>query len=156
MMARTSPLAATPCPQLCGCGRRAGWNWPRCCCRRGLCAPRSGARPPTALWFRQVPRATGAGGRQAGRWRVEARSRTVWWGASSAKGPTALPWASLRPLQTFLPRAGDSKLYLWTPEGASCVHIPLPGFRAAGLTWHPGGESLVLTARDAFCCAFFG
>lgn len=51
---------------------------------------------------------------------------------------------------------GDSKLYLWTPEGASCVHIPLPGFRAAGLAWHPGGESLVLTARDAFCCAFFG
>jgi WD40 repeat protein len=50
---------------------------------------------------------------------------------------------------------GDSKLYLWTPDGASCVHIPLPGFRASGLCWHPDGGSLVLTSRDEFCCAYF-
>ena len=49
---------------------------------------------------------------------------------------------------------GDAKLYLWTPDGASCVHIPLPGFRASGATWHPDGESLVLTSRDGFCCAY--
>jgi WD40 repeat protein len=50
---------------------------------------------------------------------------------------------------------GDSKLYLWSPDGASCVHVPLPGFRASGLCWHPDGESLVLTSRDEFCCAYF-
>ena len=50
---------------------------------------------------------------------------------------------------------GSSKLYLWTPDGASCVHIPLPGFRASGLCWHPAGTSLVLTSRDDFCCAYF-
>ena len=50
---------------------------------------------------------------------------------------------------------GDSKLYLWTPDGASCVHIPLPGFRASGLCWHPDGASLVLTSRNEFCCAYF-
>ena len=51
---------------------------------------------------------------------------------------------------------GEPKLFLWTPDGASCVHIPLPGFRASGLVWHSEGSSLVLTARDAFCCAYFG
>lgn len=50
---------------------------------------------------------------------------------------------------------GGAKLYLWTPDGASCVHIPLPGFRASGCAWHPDGGSLVLTSRDAFCCAYF-
>ena len=49
---------------------------------------------------------------------------------------------------------GDSKLYLWTPEGASCVHIPLPGFRASGLAWHPDGTSLLLSSRSHFCCAY--
>jgi WD40 repeat protein len=50
---------------------------------------------------------------------------------------------------------GDSKLFLWTPEGASCVHIPLPGFRATGLCWHPDGSSIVLTSREEFCCSYF-
>lgn len=50
---------------------------------------------------------------------------------------------------------GDSKLYLWTPDGASCVHIPLPGFRATGLCWHPDGSSIVLTSREEFCCSYF-
>ena len=49
---------------------------------------------------------------------------------------------------------GEAKLYLWTPDGASCVHIPLPGFRASGAAWHPDGTSLVLTGRDSFCVAF--
>lgn len=49
---------------------------------------------------------------------------------------------------------GSSKIYLWTPEGASCVHIPLPGFRAGGLRWHPAGTSLVLSDKDAICCAY--
>lgn len=49
---------------------------------------------------------------------------------------------------------GGSKLYLWSPEGASCVHIPLPGFRAAALQWHADGTSMVLSGRDSFCVAY--
>lgn len=50
--------------------------------------------------------------------------------------------------------SGGSKVYLWTPEGASVVHIPLPGFRASFLRWHPAGASLLLSDRDAACCAY--
>ena len=46
------------------------------------------------------------------------------------------------------------KLYLWTPDGASCVHIPLPDFRAGGVCWHPDGKSLVLSSKSSFCCAW--
>eukprot|EP00887_Chlorella_sp_A99_P007526 scaffold2.g7526.t1 len=49
---------------------------------------------------------------------------------------------------------GSSKLYLWTPDGASCVHIPLPGFRAAGVRWHPSGKALLLTNKSSFACAY--
>lgn len=89
------------------------------------------------------------------------RGYRAWLGRSS-KAEASAAWTAMHVGEQSAgsspchPCAGDSKLYLWTPEGASCVHIPLPGFRAAGLAWHPGGESLVLTARDAFCCAFFG
>ena len=50
---------------------------------------------------------------------------------------------------------GTSKLYLWTPEGASCVHIPLQGFRAHAMEWHPDGTSIVLSGRESFCMAYF-
>lgn len=49
---------------------------------------------------------------------------------------------------------GATKLYMWTPDGASCVHIPLPGFRAAAMQWHPEGKSLLLGNKTSFCCAY--
>ena len=51
---------------------------------------------------------------------------------------------------------GSTKVYLWAPEGASVVHIPLPSFRASALCWHPAGASLLLSDRDAACCAYLG
>lgn len=48
----------------------------------------------------------------------------------------------------------SDKVFLWAPGGASCVHVPLPGFSASKLTWHPSGQSFALASKDAFCCAF--
>lgn len=48
---------------------------------------------------------------------------------------------------------GGSCLYLWTPRGASCVHLPLPGFRACGAAFSSIG-TLLLTGRDRYCCAY--
>lgn len=49
---------------------------------------------------------------------------------------------------------GSTRIYLWSPEGASCVHVPLPSFQAHDVAWNPGGGSFVLTDKDIFCCAF--
>ncbi|KAI8472330.1 MAG: WD40-repeat-containing domain protein [Monoraphidium minutum] len=51
---------------------------------------------------------------------------------------------------------GGGRLYLWSPSGASVVHIPLPGFQACGVAWAQGGGALVLSDRDAFCCGYVG
>lgn len=50
--------------------------------------------------------------------------------------------------------AGASKVYLWTPGGASIVHVPLAHFHAHALTWSPRGSGFALTDKDAFCCAY--
>jgi hypothetical protein len=50
--------------------------------------------------------------------------------------------------------AGGGKIYLWTPAGASIVHVPLKNFASKGLAWNPRGASLCLTDTDAFCCAY--
>lgn len=49
---------------------------------------------------------------------------------------------------------GSSIIYLWSPDGASCVHVPLSGFEACTSVWSPDGCRLVLSDRDAFCCAY--
>lgn len=50
---------------------------------------------------------------------------------------------------------GSSKIFMWSPAGASCIHLPMPGFTARSLTWSPDGSSLVLADRDQFCVAYF-
>jgi WD40 repeat protein len=49
---------------------------------------------------------------------------------------------------------GTSQLYMWTPAGACCVHIPLPQFVVSEIKWNPDGTSLVLKDKEAFCCTF--
>lgn len=49
---------------------------------------------------------------------------------------------------------GTGRVYLWSPAGASVVHIPLRGFAAQQLQWSPEGDALVLCDREAFCCAY--
>jgi WD40 repeat protein len=48
----------------------------------------------------------------------------------------------------------STRVFLWSPDGASCIHVPLPSFQAHSVQWSPGGGSFVLTDKDAFCCAF--
>ena len=49
---------------------------------------------------------------------------------------------------------GSPRLYMWSPEGASCIHIPLAGFNATGVQWAAGGAALALTGRESYCCAY--
>lgn len=51
---------------------------------------------------------------------------------------------------------GGTKLYLWSPNGASCVHIPVTSFNAAAVEWAATGDALMLADRDSFCCAYIG
>jgi WD40 repeat protein len=50
--------------------------------------------------------------------------------------------------------SGGGRLYLWSPRGASVVHVPLPGFSAAGVLWSADGGALALHGKDAFCCGY--
>eukprot|EP00195_Chlamydomonas_chlamydogama_P006395 CAMPEP_0202899000 /NCGR_PEP_ID=MMETSP1392-20130828/7362_1 /ASSEMBLY_ACC=CAM_ASM_000868 /TAXON_ID=225041 /ORGANISM="Chlamydomonas chlamydogama, Strain SAG 11-48b" /LENGTH=368 /DNA_ID=CAMNT_0049585083 /DNA_START=375 /DNA_END=1481 /DNA_ORIENTATION=- len=49
---------------------------------------------------------------------------------------------------------GNSKVYMWSPSGASIVHIPLRNFQAHSIKWGPGGSSFVLQDHDLFCTAY--
>ena len=49
---------------------------------------------------------------------------------------------------------GGTRVYLWSPDGASCVHIPLPSFVATTVKWSSKGDAIVLANRDTFCCAY--
>ncbi|KAK3278435.1 hypothetical protein CYMTET_13627 [Cymbomonas tetramitiformis] len=51
---------------------------------------------------------------------------------------------------------GGSRVYVWTPDGASCVHVPLPGFHAHNIAWNPAGTVFVLADKDTFCCSYLG
>lgn len=49
---------------------------------------------------------------------------------------------------------GSTRIYLWSSDGASCVHIPLQSFHACAATWSGDGTAVLLEDRDAFCCAY--
>lgn len=51
---------------------------------------------------------------------------------------------------------GSERVYVWSPDGASFVQIPLPGFTAKTLSWNPVGDSFLLGDKGTFCCAFLG
>ncbi|KAK9816843.1 hypothetical protein WJX72_005821 [[Myrmecia] bisecta] len=51
---------------------------------------------------------------------------------------------------------GSSRIYIWSPDGASCVHIPLQSFQAHSVSWNTDGAALILADKDAFCCAYLG
>ena len=51
---------------------------------------------------------------------------------------------------------GSERVYVWTPEGASFVQIPLPEFRARTVSWNPYGGEFALGDKGTFCCAFIG
>ncbi|KXZ53074.1 hypothetical protein GPECTOR_8g67 [Gonium pectorale] len=65
---------------------------------------------------------------------------------------TDLAWAPQG--STLAVVTGATKVHLWTPAGASIVHIPLPGFQAFGCSWSRGGTTLLVRGPDSFCCAY--
>lgn len=46
------------------------------------------------------------------------------------------------------------RLHLWTPEGASCVHTPLPNLLSRHVTWRPDGMAAAVSDVDRFCIAY--
>lgn len=58
-----------------------------------------------------------------------------------------------------MPQFGQTRvcarsLYVWRPDGASCVHNPLKKFSARSLTWAAGGGAAAVCDRDRFCLAY--
>lgn len=51
---------------------------------------------------------------------------------------------------------GGNKIYLWSPDGASCVHVPVQAFNVFTAHWSPKGGALLLTDKESFCCAYMG
>ncbi|KAH1139058.1 hypothetical protein GLYMA_10G194400v4 [Glycine max] len=48
---------------------------------------------------------------------------------------------------------GSTHLYMWTPSGAYCVHVPLSQFTITDLKWNSDGSCLLLKDKESFCCA---
>lgn len=96
--------------------------------------------------------------------RNDCQPTTVWvWSAITLELCACLQ--QLRPVTSFgwdptahrlAVATGDSRVYVWTPEGASFVEIPLPNFVANEVAWSPAGGEFVLADRDTFCCSFIG
>ena len=49
---------------------------------------------------------------------------------------------------------GSGRVYFWTPEGASCVKVPVQNFKAASLSWCPGGKALMVGSKDTMVVAY--
>jgi hypothetical protein len=45
--------------------------------------------------------------------------------------------------------AGNGRIYMWTPAGASIVHIPLKNFLAQSLVWNPNSHNFILAGSLA-------
>ncbi len=50
--------------------------------------------------------------------------------------------------------SATSRIFLWSPAGASCMHIPHRTFAALDVRWNKDGASLLVADRDSFCCAY--
>ena len=76
--------------------------------------------------------------------------------ASVVRSPvTATAWDSREP--QLVACTGGSRVYLWSPAGASCVHVPLPGFHVHGAVFNAAASQqpvLLLNSKDAYCCAY--
>ena len=48
---------------------------------------------------------------------------------------------------------GSGRVYFWTPNGASCAHVPVQGMKVTCLKWCADGSALMVVGRDTFVCA---
>ena len=68
---------------------------------------------------------------------------------------TATAWDTRAP--RLVACTGGSRVYLWSPAGASCVHVPLPDFDVHGAVFSAAASQqpiMLLTSKDAYCCAY--
>ncbi|MEW5306293.1 MAG: hypothetical protein WDW38_009141 [Sanguina aurantia] len=92
----------------------------------------------------------------------EASAESVWlWDLSSMELASVLTTAQPIKAAKWAPQGntlaivtGSGKVYLWSGQGASVIHIPLASFHAHGLTWAADGSSFLLTDREAFCITY--
>ena len=49
---------------------------------------------------------------------------------------------------------GNSRIYLWSSEGASVVHIPFTKFQSLRIVWNQHGSSLILADSHTFCIGY--
>ncbi|PNW73649.1 hypothetical protein CHLRE_13g567150v5 [Chlamydomonas reinhardtii] len=92
----------------------------------------------------------------------DCRPGSVWvWDAGAMElaallmhlGPvTDLAWGPRG--HTLAVATGSTRVYLWTPAGASIIHIPLAQFQAYGCSWNNSATTLLLRGPEAFCCAY--
>jgi WD40 repeat protein len=47
----------------------------------------------------------------------------------------------------------SGRVYFWTPNGASCAHVPVQEMKVTSLNWCADGTSLMVAGRDTFVCA---
>jgi WD40 repeat protein len=66
----------------------------------------------------------------------------------------ALAWDPAPGARRLALAAGEGRLHLWAPGGASCVRVPVPGLRAGALRWAPGGGALLVADKESFCIAY--
>jgi WD40 repeat protein len=64
----------------------------------------------------------------------------------------AAEWSPSLPHRLALACA-SGRVYFWTPNGASCAHVPVQGMKVTSLKWGADGSALMVAGRDTFVCA---
>jgi hypothetical protein len=62
-------------------------------------------------------------------------------------------WAPTQPHRLAVACA-SGRLYFWTPNGASCAHVPVQGMKVTALKWCEDGSAVMVAGRDTFVCAY--
>lgn len=95
--------------------------------------------------------------------RCDARPNVMWiWDSATLELAAVMTLASPVKAAAWDPSGGrrlvmacgSRRLYVWTPEGASCVQIPVSGVKSMGLAWSEDGSALMVIGKDAFCCCY--
>jgi WD40 repeat protein len=49
---------------------------------------------------------------------------------------------------------GEGRIYIWSPDGCSCVDVPIVNFRVHSFKWNNDGTALLLMDQNLFCCCY--
>jgi WD40 repeat protein len=65
----------------------------------------------------------------------------------------AAEWAPTQPHRLAV-ACTSGRVYFWTPNGASCAHVPVQGMKVTSLKWGADGSALMVAGREMFVCAY--